>query len=146
MNRFILITLFITSFSFAQNLVNKNGYNIIPEKGDISVGTDASSMINFFGNIFSGNSGNIDVNFNEGSYIHIKHITSQKTAIRYNIGAYFNAETENFSFGLGYGREYRKGNTRLQGFYGFQGFVGMHYEEEFTTSLNPRKSWCYIIK
>ena len=47
MNRFILITLFITSFSFAQNLVNKNGYNIIPEKGDISVGTDASSMINF---------------------------------------------------------------------------------------------------
>ena len=52
MNRLILITLFITSFSFAQNLVNKNGYNIIPEKGDISIGTDASSMINFFGNIF----------------------------------------------------------------------------------------------
>lgn len=137
MNKLILITILLGSLSFSQTLINKNGYNIVPEKGDISIGTDASSMINFIGNIFSGNSDSFDVNFNEGSYIYIKHITSEKTAIRYNIGAYFNAETENFSFGVGYGREFRKGNTRLQGFYGFQGFVGMHYEEEFTTSLNP---------
>ena len=137
MNKLILITLLLGSLSFSQNLTNKNGYNIVPEKGDISIGSDASSIVNFIGNIFSGNNDSFDISFDEGSYIYVKYFKSDKIAIRYNIGATFNADTENFSFGLGYGREYRKGNTRLQGFYGFQGFVGMHYDEEFTTTLNP---------
>ena len=78
MNKLILITLLLGSLSFSQNLTNKNGYNIVPEKGDISIGSDASSIVNFIGNIFSGNNDSFDISFDEGSYIYVKYFTSDK--------------------------------------------------------------------
>ena len=137
MSKLLGIFFLFFSISFSQSLLNKNGQNILPVEGDISIGTDASSMINFFGNIFSSTTNSIDVSFDDGSYIYVKKMEKDNVATRYKLGANFNAETENFSFGLGYGKEYRKGTTRLQGFYGYQGFVGMTYNGEMTTSLNP---------
>ncbi len=137
MNRLVLIFFLFSFFSFSQSVLNKNGQNILPEKGDLSIGTDASSIISFFGNIFSDNTNSFDVSFDDGTYIYVKKILTDDIAARYKLGANFNADTEDFSFGLGYGKEYRKGNTRLQGFYGYQGFVGMIYNDDFTTLLNP---------
>ena len=137
MNRLILVLFLFSSISFSQSVLNKHGQNLLPVKGDISIGTDASSIINFIGNIFSSNSNSIDVSFDDGTYIYVKKMLTDNSAARYQLGANFNADTEDFSFGIGYGMEYRKGTTRLQGFYGYQGFVGMIYEDEFTTLMRP---------
>ena len=137
MNKLILVIFLFSSLSFSQDLLNKNDQKILPEEGDISIGTDASSVINFIGNIFSGSNNTIDVSFDDGTYIYIKKMLTDKSAARYKLGANFNADTENFSFGIGYGMEYRKGATRLQGFYGYQGFIGFIYEDDFTTLMNP---------
>ena len=137
MKKILVFIFLISSFSFSQNLLSKNGQNILPVEGDLSVGTDASSMIHFIGNIFSGGNNTIDVSFDDGTYVYVKKMLTDKSAVRYKLGANFNADTEDFSFGLGYGKEYRKGSTRLQGFYGFQGFVGMTYNDDFTTSMKP---------
>jgi len=137
MNKLLLVIFLFSSISFSQSVLNQNGQNILPEQGDISIGTDASSMISFFGNIFSNNSNSVDISFDDGTYIYVKKMLTDNSAARYKLGANFNADTEDFSFGLGYGKEYRKGDTRLQGFYGYQGFVGMMYNDEFTTLINP---------
>ena len=48
----LLFTFFLYSFfSFSQDIVNKNGFPILPQSGDWSIGTDAGSIINFIGNI-----------------------------------------------------------------------------------------------
>ena len=48
-----LVFLFFLSFSisFSQEIVNKNGFPILPETGDWSIGTDAGSFISFFKNV-----------------------------------------------------------------------------------------------
>ena len=64
-------------------------------------------------------------------------------AKRIKIGAMFDSVTEELEFGIGYGSEFRKGKTRLQGFYGYEGFVGMNYVDynsedgkDFITSMS----------
>ena len=141
MKKIFPLFLLIASFSISQNIVNKNGFSILPEKGDWSIGTDASTFISFFGNIFSGNSESIDINFHNGTFLYAKKMVEDNFVNRYKIGAFFNSQTEELEFGIGYGLEKRKGKTRLQGFYGYEGFVGMNYidmgeEKDFVTSLS----------
>ena len=71
-----LVFLFFLSFSisFSQEIVNKNGFPILPETGDWSIGTDAGSFIGFFGNIFSGDYNPVDISFHEGAFIYIKSV------------------------------------------------------------------------
>ena len=42
-----------------------------------------------------------------------KKMVSDNQANRYKIGAFFNSVSEELEFGIGYGSEKRKGNTRL---------------------------------
>lgn len=138
----LLFTLFLFSLiSYSQEIVNKNNFPILPESGDLSIGTNANSMISFFGNIFSGDSDPVDISFQEGTFIYVKKMVSDNQANRYKMGAFFNSVSEELEFGVGYGSEKRKGKTRLQGFYGYEGFVGMNYIDEedgkdFITSLS----------
>jgi len=69
----LLFTFFLFSFiSSSQDIVNKNGFPILPQSGDWSIGTDAGSMISFLGNIFSGDYNPVDVSFHEGAFIYAK--------------------------------------------------------------------------
>ena len=138
----LLFTLFLFSLSsYSQEIVNKNNFPILPQSGDWSIGTNASSMISFIGNIFSGDYNPVDVSFHEGTFIYLKKMVNDNQANRYKMGAFFNSVSEELEFGIGYGSEKRKGKTRLQGFYGYEGFVGMNYIDEedgkdFITSLS----------
>ena len=55
----------------------------------------------------------------------MKKFTSPERAIRYIAGADFDMHEETWNIGLGYGVERRKGNTRLQGMWGYTGFIGV---------------------
>ena len=138
----LLFVFFLYPFLFfSQDIVNKNGFPILPQSGDWSIGTDAGSMINFIGNIFSGDNSSVDISFHDGAFIYVKKMISENQANRFKMGAFFNSVSEELEFGIGYGSEKRKGNTRLQGFYGYEGFVGMNYIDEddnkdFITSIS----------
>ena len=141
MRRLLFIFFLFCSISFSQQIVNKNGFPILPQTGDWSIGTDAGSFISFFGNIFSGDYNPVDISFHDGAFIYVKRMIKDDEANRYKMGAFFNSVTEELEFGIGYGFEKRKGKTRLQGFYGYEGFVGMNYIDQgdgkdFVTSIS----------
>ncbi len=124
--------------------VSKKGFKILPEKGDIALGIDASPILSFAGNMFNGNIGNgTAFNFtNSNNAIYGKYFLDDKTAVRASVrigmGTINNVQyttednvnpdtsvtvedkmsmsTSNTLIGLGY--EKRRGNGRLQGFYG----------------------------
>ena len=139
--KIIVFFLLISSTIFSQEIINKNGFPILPQKGDWSIGTDAGSMISYVGNIFSGDYNPVDISFHQGTFIYVKRMIEDNVANRYKMGAFFNSISEELEFGIGYGYEKRKGKTRLQGFYGYEGFVGMNYidedeEKDFITSIS----------
>ena len=102
--------------------------------------------MNFIGNAFNGNTGNSSANLFEGQKVVSfgqgvftsttltfvgKKFDTDNTATRYIASFNFNFQKEKdvdgtTQFGLvaGYGKEWRKGTTRLQGYYGVDGLVG----------------------
>ena len=121
-----LLVFFCCVHAFSQNLATKNGENILPESGDWSIGTTAHPVINFISNIFTGNDTQVEMpSFGDDLYFYIKKFTSPNRAVRYTFGANFDMVDEVWNFGLGYGVERRRGNTRLQGMWGYTGFIGI---------------------
>ncbi|WP_034544737.1 hypothetical protein [Capnocytophaga sp. oral taxon 863] len=144
MKKILLSAVAVLAFSFAnaQELVSSKGENYLPKQGDWSIGFNANSALKFVGNAFNGANGN-EVNFNSNDATKLpgfansvsfvgKNFTSDTTADRYTANLLFSykksksdndAET---AFGLlaGYGKEWRKGTTRLQGFYGADALIG----------------------
>lgn len=121
------MTFVICSFSFGQDLVSKKGEYILPQEGDWSIGMSAHPIGNFIFNLFS-DAPNRDDNmpsFGDPLYFSMKKFVSDDKAIRYTMGANFNTEEETWSMGLGYGVEYRKGKSRLQGMWGYKGFIAI---------------------
>ena len=109
MRKLIFILFFSSLISFSQEIVNKNGFPILPQAGDWSIGTDASSFISFFGNIFSGDYNPVNISFHDGAFIYVKKMIEDDHAHRYKMGAFFNSVSEELEFGIGYGSEKRKG-------------------------------------
>ena len=70
----IVFFLLISSTIFSQEIINKNGFPILPQKGDWSIGTDAGSMISYVGNIFSGDYNPVDISFHQGTFIYVKRM------------------------------------------------------------------------
>lgn len=110
----------------AQELKSKKGENYLPEKGDWSIGFNADGIFSYIGNAFNGNVDNDipSIGFQElGTFVG-KRFTANNRADRYmaNLGVKSNKVgdiTESgFNLTAGYGKEWRKGTTRLQGFYG----------------------------
>ena len=112
---------------FSQDLTTKYGESILPEEGDWSIGTSLHPLSNFIFNLSSGSSLRDDnvPSFGDDLYFYMKKFTSDKRAVRYVLGASFDMSDETWNMGLGYGVENRKGNTRLQGMWGYTGFIGI---------------------
>ena len=87
----IVFLLLISSTIFSQEIINKNGFPILPQKGDWSIGTDAGSMISYVGNIFSGDYNPVDISFHQGTFIYVKRMIEDNVANRYKMGAFFNS-------------------------------------------------------
>jgi hypothetical protein len=163
------------STAFAQDLVSKKGENYLPEEGDWAISVDATPFLYYFGNMLSSD-GNIAPSFQfiNGSAITGKYFKDANTAYRVSIRLGMNSgsitsevardgatapafpnlgetveDVYRFSTGgvvIGVGLEKRRGNTRLQGFYGGQvmimtggGFSASYdYGNEMTaTNLTP---------
>ena len=146
------IALFIVCLSMgvavsAQDLVNKKGENFLPEEGEWAVGFDAHPFLEYIGNIFSdGFNFAPEANYlNNVNTIYGKMFISPTKAYRAKARIGFNNTTDNVSVfnledpagdnledtrkvsstfvGLGAGIENRRGNSRLQGVWGAEGFV-----------------------
>ena len=141
----LIAALFTAGLSFAQDgLTSKKGVPILPEAGDWALGFDASSLLNYGGNMLNGNTANSlapmgDVNANT---IYGKKFIDANTAYRGMLrlgfgtntnttyvtdlsdGADADATVENdttmssFNITIGGGKEFRRGKGRLQGVYG----------------------------
>jgi hypothetical protein len=131
MKKIILTAAAVFAFSFAnaQDLKSKKGENYLPQSGDWAIGFNAEGLFSYVGNAFN-NSGNAapSVDFqNAGTFVG-KRFTSDKTAQRVIANFKVGSDTEEiagekttnsgFDLTAGLGKEWRRGSTRLQGFYG----------------------------
>ena len=133
MKKILLSAVAVLAFSFAnaQELVSSKGENYLPKQGDWSIGFNANSALEFVGNAFN-NSANKTVAFDSNSGAQLPGFDkSVSFADRYTANLLFAFEKQKDvdatnSFGLlaGYGKEWRKGTTRLQGFYGADALIG----------------------
>ena len=144
MKKILLSALAVFAFGVAnaQELTSSKGENYLPKQGDWSIGFNANSALSFVGNAFNGNNNN-SVNFNSNDATKLpgftnsvsfvgKNFTEDKKADRYTANLLFSYEkakganegTTQFGLLAGYGKEWRKGSTRLQGFYGADALIG----------------------
>jgi hypothetical protein len=132
----------MTLGAFAQEIKSSKGENYLPEAGDWALGFNANSVFNYIGRAFtSGNNAPTLSSQLDGAFVG-KKFTSATEAYRVvaNLRAGSNSstdaltgiETTNTGFGLtaGLGKEWRKGKTRLQGFYGADALVSLNTGSE----------------
>ncbi|MDO5106245.1 hypothetical protein [Capnocytophaga sp.] len=146
MKKFILSVAAVFAFGAisAQELVSSKGEEYLPKEGDWSFGFNAGNALKFIGNAFNSNSNNefgssafgknetfTIPGFANGYSFLGKKMTSDNTADRYTANLIFNYSkpkgadaTTAFGLAVGYGKEWRKGSTRLQGFYGADALLG----------------------
>ncbi|GIJ93533.1 hypothetical protein CAPN002_07510 [Capnocytophaga stomatis] len=139
-----LAAVFAFGAASAQELVSSKGEEYLPKEGDWSFGFNAGNALKFIGNAFNSNTNNefggsaFGKNetfkvpgFDNGYSFLGKKMTSDNTADRYTANFIFNYAkpkdvdaTTAFGLAVGYGKEWRKGSTRLQGFYGADALLG----------------------
>jgi hypothetical protein len=122
-------------------LTSKKGENYLPEAGDYAIGADASSMLSYFGNMLNGGSNTgFGMGYtNGGAAITGKKFMTDKMAYRGMVRVGFGSTSVSTVTGtiedvtknsynnitLGAGIENRRGNTRLQGYYGAMAMVSL---------------------
>ena len=130
----------ITSvFALALTFSVANAQDNTPKSGDWSVGTNAAPVLNYVGNLISGTAEAPDVAFgdevieDEHMTISGKLFTDDMTAWRASADLYFTSDsnsTNPFRLGLSAGKEFRKGTSNLQGYYGYAANVAMSSNED----------------
>ncbi len=152
-----MAAVFALSFANAQDLKSKKGENYLPEAGDWAIGFNANNLFSYAGNLFSNAGtntiGNVANNGWEGTFVG-KKFTSATKADRYLVDFGVNTGStttpasttqstkvtnSGFNLNLGLGKEWRKGKTRLQGFYGADLVLGIKSsgsKTEYTDSNN----------
>jgi hypothetical protein len=140
-----IVALFLVAFSMnAQDVTTKNGKEILPVAGEIALGVNAAPFVNALMNTFNGNTNNQFATSNKflsSTAIVGKYMLSDNSAIRVALGTstatdvdrrlvfddastnpddmVTDARTANSSFyKLHLGYEMRRGNSRVQGYYG----------------------------
>jgi len=127
---------FALTFANAQDLKSSKGENYLPVAGDWAISFNADGIFEYVGNSFNGNTNNNAPNVNyvrQNAFVGKKFITD-KSAYRVVANLGFNSETNTspgsgfvgntetkvsgFDLAAGLGKEWRRGSTRLQGFYG----------------------------
>lgn len=141
----LLLTFMLLLFNaFSQDLLSKKGEAILPQKGDFVISIDASPFLNYAGNFIGGNGLNTSPKFDflsQDQVILGKYFITEKTAFRFGVLLGFDSNSlatkvvrspvstppifvDNVikpvrsNVGLTVGMEFRKGKTRLQGYYG----------------------------
>ena len=125
---------FAMSFANAQDLKSKKGENYLPQSGDWAISFNADGIFEFAGNAFNGNTNNNapSVDYVRNNAFVGKKFISDKSAYRVVANLGFESGTDNnpqgnnneevkssgFDLAAGLGKEWRRGSTRLQGFYG----------------------------
>ena len=121
------------------NFKSKRGENILPEKGDWAISFNADGLFKVIANAFKDGNNSQDMNFTNnyvGKFVG-KKFCGEKQACRYianlevsttklNTGKDSSSSASAFKMEVGLGKEWRRGKTRLQGFYGIDGLVGVH--------------------
>lgn len=143
-------------------LISKNGHQILPKKGDWSLGINASSFLQYIGNASNGENFNSSPAFNQVSKnlptatIWGKYFIADDLAWRGGVDVFADADRDRFRidndassnpddavfdvrdinrFGatVSLGLEKRKGKSRVQGVYGADVYV--HYTTNNTTKV-----------
>lgn len=153
LGKLFFVLLFSGSVSAsAQTLVSKKGEPFLPEKSDWSIGIDAVPFLDYTGRLLSQNGSNAPtINTVNGFPLQIsgKYFQEEKKAIRARLRIGVASSTDknsvidmvnttldtvytqdvrkqrNSNILLGLGREWRRGKTRLQGFYGYEGMLSI---------------------
>lgn len=148
----LLVAAFITSSIFAQDevLTSKKGERYLPETGEWAISINASPFLSYFGNFIGGNGLNAAPNFNflsTNQFIIGKYFIDNQSAYRAGVRLGFSTESNpplsptsiddkvtvtSSNIGLSLGKEFRKGKTRLQGFYGAE--AGLNLSSTSTTN------------
>ena len=144
MKKVILTAVAVFGFVFAnaQDLKSKRGENFLPEAGDWAISFKADNLFHYVGNVFS-SAGTNEIgsvsNPNEtstktGSFTG-KRFNTATQADRYTAGFQLmngtktdgGVETKSTKINVeaGLGKEWRRGKTRLQGFYGYDLVAGI---------------------
>ena len=165
MKKVLLTAAAVLSLTFvnAQDLKSKKGEAYLPVAGDWAISFNANGIFKYAGNAFNGNIDNAApsvTNVTENTFVGKKFITD-KSAYRVvaNLGfgsnnltngdingngtpefATYKSSTINLSAGLG--KEWRRGSTRLQGFYGADALVGFSSTKWTETNIiGPNDSY-----
>ncbi len=141
MKKVILTAVAVFGFVFAnaQDLKSKRGENFLPEAGDWAISFNANNLFDYVGNAFSSAGtneiGTVSNSNSSGSFTG-KRFNTATQADRYTAGFHLmngsstNAagdETKSTMINVeaGLGKEWRRGKTRLQGFYGYDLVAGI---------------------
>ncbi|MES2627954.1 MAG: hypothetical protein V4616_03200 [Bacteroidota bacterium] len=134
---------------FSQDLMSKKGEAILPEAGDYALGFDAVPLFNALK--FNDANAKIAAGYpNQYFGVMMKRFTDAKTAWRFGVrlglaSTTFKEDVNEFNSGvedagntvenritttgfdvtLSLGQEFRRGNTRVQGYYGYEGLVSL---------------------
>lgn len=143
LNMFLIFGMSLFAQESENNLISKNGINILPEKGEFAIGIDAVPFLNLLND-----KGDVPgFNFVSENTVFLKYFISDNKAIRayFRIGNYREKEgDENFdnfdkdtetNITLGFGYEKRYGKSRVQGFYGFEGGL-LYNKSKFVQNEN----------
>lgn len=155
MKKIVLTVAAIFAFAAtnAQDLKSTKGENYLPEAGEWAISFNADGIFEYVGNAFNGTAGNDapSVDFvHENSFVGKKFITD-KTAYRViaNLavgssteneldgGANVETKTSGFALAAGLGKEWRRGSTRLQGFYGVDALITVKSETNEESASDP---------
>jgi hypothetical protein len=150
-------TIFAFGVVTAQDLKSKKGENYLPEAGDWAISFNANGVFEYAGNAFNGNTNNNApgvTNVTSNSFVGKKFIDA-KSAYRvvanlgFGSGNFKNGDFDNdgttdfanyksstIDLNVGLGKEWRRGSTRLQGFYGADALVGFS-SAKWTETKNP---------
>jgi hypothetical protein len=155
MKKVLLTAAAVLSLTFvnAQDLKSKKGEAYLPVSGDWAISFNADGIFRYAGNAFNGSTTNAapSVTYVTNNAFVGKKFISDKMAYRVVANLGFGASndkipttgimTENKSSGFdltaGLGKEWRKGSTRLQGFYGADALINVSSrssESTITTS------------
>ena len=144
MKKIILTAAAVFAFSFAnaQDLTSKKGEPYLPEAGDWGISFNADNLFKYVGNAFSGATtsngiGAVENSNGAGGSFTGKKFKTANQADRYTVG--FAAGTSSdtdasdvttkmtvLNLEVGIGKEWRRGKTRLQGFYGYDLIAGLN--------------------
>ena len=148
----LLITAALAStsiFAGAQDMMSKRGTPILPEAGDWSIGADATSLIQYFGNLFTdANNDNSSLNSQVPQTLVGLYVVDENTAYRMKLRIGFGSDKMNnmvlddnstdptatvtdelkmsgTNFTIGAGLQKWRGKGRLKGIYGAEAGIGI---------------------